>query len=83
MAVKKSFQDRKIQDGESVLLPNGKSAVVESAWNAHSHNEGEPDEWTYHVDFPGKGLGGRLNYKEGDLKVKREVSSGVFSYRKP
>lgn len=74
---------RKIENGESVVLPNGKHAVVESAWNAHNKNEHEPDEWTYHVDFPSKGLGGQLNYKEEELLVKREVAPGVFEPQKP
>ena len=62
---------QKIRVGQRVLLPNGIEAVVKEAWNPHQTwgPQYSQDEWEYHVEFPGMGLGGRLNFKESELRV--------------
>ncbi len=68
--------EQKFQIGQQVVLPSGERAKVEEAtnwWQVYAHllaheRQNFKDEYEYHVSFPGQGLGGRLNYKEYELK---------------
>lgn len=65
------MSEPKLKVGDRVILPSGQEATVEEVGIGHQKNpNGGWDEVPeYHVWYPEEGLGGRLNFKESELRV--------------
>lgn len=61
----------KLKVNDRVILPSGQEAVVKEIGTGYQKRpDGTWEEVPeYHVSFPGKGQGGRLNFHESELRV--------------